>query len=181
MSAAPAHHESESGPSSTQPQRPPRIPKPKTFKHSLSQAVVQQAFEIDYYTQRTNSWRDHKIAEVVHVLRKCCEEPILEHKDEFELVIRGFKHQSENLKNKIYDKFVDNIHSSEISPEFRKLLLDMVESTSEDRWLFIWLVGSVMKGWRGTASLSDQDKLAKPRNLPRVERKSPLGIDDLLN
>ncbi|KAK6518286.1 hypothetical protein TWF506_005446 [Arthrobotrys conoides] len=193
MSATLAQHESEftAGPSSAQ--RPPRIPKPKTLKHGLSQSVVQEAFEVDYYLSKTDNWKHFKIAAVVKVLRSCCEGPILEHKSEFEPIVIGFKHQSEHLKNKVYDKFINNIYSGNISPKLRELLFDMLESTSEDRWLFIWLAGLMMRGWRrlpnwheGLASYSPSsaqlasDETPEPTTyLPaQAERKSPLGIDE---
>ncbi|KAK6501274.1 hypothetical protein TWF481_009115 [Arthrobotrys musiformis] len=69
MSAALAQQESEPPAGPSRAQRPPPIPKPKTFKHGLSQSVVQEAFEVDYYLFKTDNWRHFKIAAVVKVLR----------------------------------------------------------------------------------------------------------------
>ncbi|EGX47323.1 hypothetical protein AOL_s00088g38 [Orbilia oligospora ATCC 24927] len=155
----PAQHGSEPGPSRAQRQKPPYIPKPKTLKHSLSQPVIQEAFEVDYYLSRTGNWKHIKMSAVVKIFR---------------------------------------------------VLFDMLESASEDKWLFVWLGGLVMRSWeklpdwsedpaphpldsspwsRGSSSLSlssapsaqsASSEGAESINLKRerAEKKSHLGIDE---
>ncbi|RVD89628.1 uncharacterized protein DFL_000627 [Arthrobotrys flagrans] len=196
MSATHAQQGPPSGPSRLQ--QPPYIPKPKTLKHSITNKILQEAFEVDYFLSRTNNWQDIKISAVVKVFKSCCEGSLLEHSPEFEAAVKGFNHQSENVKNQIYNKFVNNIRFINVSQRFREILFDMLESANEDRWLFVWIAGQTMKGWQrppdwcidpaphpldqphsSTSSaqfINDQN--AEPPERPRAERRDAVGINE---
>ncbi|KAK6330045.1 hypothetical protein TWF718_003473 [Orbilia javanica] len=134
--------EEHPGPPGRRQHYPPYIPKPRT--HNITNKVLQEAFSVQFYNSCTMDWQDIKMSAVVKVFKVG---PLLEHSSEFEPAVKGFNHQSLVVKQKIYDKFVANILTVDVSHEVRNILFAMLESASEDRWLFVWLAGQIIRSW----------------------------------
>ncbi|KAK6357214.1 hypothetical protein TWF718_001538 [Orbilia javanica] len=167
----------DQGSSSERRQQPPLIKKPKQAKQNLTYRILQDAFDVDYYNSKTEGWEHIKMAAAIKVLKNCCEQPIQNYLSEFEPQIKRFSDQSERLKIKIYNEFIQNLKTTELKNEtFREVLFDMLESTREKRWLFVWLVGQIVKNWQRKDPGSPPEGSTAP-----MKRRDPLGINELIN
>ncbi|KAK6525985.1 hypothetical protein TWF281_011028 [Arthrobotrys megalospora] len=172
-------------PGSPNPQNlPPRIPKPKTSKHNLTNKILQEAFEVDYYLLKTDDWQHIKMAVVVKLFKSCCNGPLSKYRAELEPAIRGFNHQSERLKNKVYDEFLQNLKVIALGEEYRGVLFDVLESTSEDKWFFVWIASQIMRAWEKkdvSSSSTDPESPTQGPGATGRERRDPLSIDEPSN
>ncbi|KAF3107575.1 hypothetical protein TWF102_006957 [Orbilia oligospora] len=153
--------------------RPPPIPKPKTSKHNLTNRLLQESFEVDYYLLRTGNWEHIKMAAVVQIFKTCCSGPLREHSSEMEPAIKGFKHQSERLKDKIYEGFIENLKIINLGEDYREVLFDILESTSKERWFFVWIVGQILRAWQ-----KKEESASRKSESSKRERRDPLAIGE---
>ncbi|KAF3279818.1 hypothetical protein TWF970_003845 [Orbilia oligospora] len=128
--------------------QPPRIPKPKQTGHNLTNKILQEAFEVDYYIDKTENWGHITMPASIRILKKCCNKPLQKYISEFEPEIDRFKDQSDRIKAKIYNEFVENLRTIKLCEDFREVLFDMLESTRERRWLFVWIVNQLLRAWQ---------------------------------
>ncbi|KAK6507809.1 hypothetical protein TWF481_006231 [Arthrobotrys musiformis] len=157
--------------------RPPPIHKPKTSKHNLTNGILQESFKVEYYLSKTGNWEHIKMAAVVQIFKTCCDSPLKKHSPELEPAIKGFKHQSERLKDKIYEGFIENLRAINLkSEDFREVLFDILESTSEERWFFVWIVGQTLRAWQ-----KKEESASRKAESSKRERRDPLAIDELIN
>ncbi|KAF3186373.1 hypothetical protein TWF788_003238 [Orbilia oligospora] len=176
-------HHSSSSRSHEQELLPPQIPKPNMTKHGLTNKFIQGAFEVDYYLLKTKNWQYITISAVIKALRNACEDPLKRYRSEIEPQIRSFAHQNADLKNQIYNEFVQNLQNGNFEDDLRAILFDMLESTEEEeRWLFQWIVAIIIKSWRrkeATASSTDAESSSAAEKIGSPDpRKKPLAIDE---
>ncbi|EGX51178.1 hypothetical protein AOL_s00054g554 [Orbilia oligospora ATCC 24927] len=49
--------------------QPPRIPKPKQTGHNLTNKILQEAFEVDYYIDKTENWGHITMPASIRILK----------------------------------------------------------------------------------------------------------------
>ncbi|KAK6499929.1 hypothetical protein TWF481_010285 [Arthrobotrys musiformis] len=134
--------------------KPPAIRRPKTMvgRH-LTHELVREAFDVEYYRVRTGSWRDIDFPGVVSALARLkflqvCFKKVINPPSPFQLQSSSFSQQPDSVKEAIYQSFLYKIQTSEISAGYRAVALDMLSSTAQDHWLYIWIGRQVLKSAR---------------------------------
>ncbi|KAK6522188.1 hypothetical protein TWF281_002755 [Arthrobotrys megalospora] len=125
---------------------PPKVSRPRVTGGHLNTKLLEAAFDIQYYRERTGSWKDIKMGPALGILRENLEPVLVAFRTKLDPNVRLFRYQRDSLLNDIYRELVDGIQKKNTGTGYYSVIADMLRSTEEEeRWIFMWLAPTILK------------------------------------